>query len=135
MLPSAVMTSNASTLSFIVPYRTELVPEARVDAIPPMLALAPGSIGKKRPVSRSAEFNSMRVSPGSTTQSKSSLFTARRPFICEKSTETPPNGAFTCPSNEVPAPNGTIGTLCSAQIETNSATSSVDLGKNTASGL
>ena len=134
MLPSAVTTSNASTLSFMVPYRTELVPEARVDAIPPMLAFAPGSIGKKRPVARSSEFNSLRVSPGSTTQSKSSPFTARMPFICEKSTEIPPRGALTCPSKEVPAPKGTIGTRCSEQIETNSETSAAERGKNTASG-
>ena len=36
----------------IVPERTALVPEARVAAMPPSEAFAPGSTGKKRPVSR-----------------------------------------------------------------------------------
>ena len=36
---------------FIVPYFTAIVPEADVEAIPPIAALAPGSIGKKTPSS------------------------------------------------------------------------------------
>ena len=36
---------------FIVPYFTAIVPEAEVDAIPPIAAFAPGSIGKKTPSS------------------------------------------------------------------------------------
>ena len=36
---------------FIVPYFTAMVPEAEVDAIPPIAAFAPGSIGKKTPSS------------------------------------------------------------------------------------
>ena len=39
-------------MSFIVPYRTAFVPEARVAAIPPNVASAPGSIGKNRPSRR-----------------------------------------------------------------------------------
>jgi hypothetical protein len=40
---------NDRTFSRMVPYRTALVPEARVAAMPPKLASAPGSIGKKSP--------------------------------------------------------------------------------------
>ena len=36
---------------FIVPYFTAIVPEAEVEAIPPIAAFAPGSIGKKTPSS------------------------------------------------------------------------------------
>ena len=41
----------ATTLSFIVPYLTAFVPDALVAVIPPIEALAPGSIGKNKPVS------------------------------------------------------------------------------------
>ena len=36
---------------FIVPYLTAMVPDADVDAMPPIAAFAPGSIGKKTPSS------------------------------------------------------------------------------------
>ena len=36
---------------FMVPYFTAIVPEAEVEAMPPIAALAPGSIGKKTPSS------------------------------------------------------------------------------------
>ena len=36
---------------FIVPYFTAIVPEADVEAMPPIAAFAPGSIGKKTPSS------------------------------------------------------------------------------------
>ena len=52
--PSAVTTVNPSTFSRIVPYRTAVVPEARVAVMPPMVASAPGSIGNINPVLRSA---------------------------------------------------------------------------------
>ena len=42
---------------FIVPYFTAIVPEADVDAIPPIAALAPGSIGKNTPSSLKYSFN------------------------------------------------------------------------------
>ena len=37
---------------------------ARVAAMPPKVAFAPGSIGKNRPVSRRCTFSSSRVKPG-----------------------------------------------------------------------
>ena len=48
--------------------------------------------------------------------------------MSDVSTETPPNGAFTWPSSDVPVPKGTIGTPCAAQSFTISATSSVVCG-------
>ena len=42
---------------FMVPYFTAIVPEAEVEAIPPIAAFAPGSIGKKTPSSLKYSFN------------------------------------------------------------------------------
>ena len=58
------MTSKAITLSFIVPYRTAFVPEARVAVIPPIEAFAPGSIGKNKPVSLKYVLSCSLVTPG-----------------------------------------------------------------------
>jgi hypothetical protein len=44
------------------------------------------------------------------------------------STDTPPNGALTWPSSEVPVPKAITGTRRSAQMHTISCTSSVDCG-------
>ena len=55
-------------------------------------------------------------------------------FICVRSSETPPATAATWPSSEVPAPNATTGTRCSAQTSTTRPTSSVERAKATASG-
>ena len=46
----------------------------------------------------------------------------------------PPRGALTWPSSEVPVPNATTGTRSAAQSRITSCTSSVECGKNTASG-
>ena len=72
--------------------------------------------------------------PGWTTQSRSSACTASTWFMSRTSIETPPCGALTWPSSEVPVPNGMIGTRCAAQMRTISCTSSVDCGNTTASG-
>jgi len=45
-------------------YRTALVPEALVAAIPHREASAPGSIGNHRPVSLMNEFRPFLVTPG-----------------------------------------------------------------------
>ena len=74
--------------------------------MPPSEASAPGSIGKNRPWSRRCSLSCLRVTPGSTTQSRSSAWTARTRFMSRRSIETPPNGALTWPSSEVPVPNG-----------------------------
>ena len=60
------------------------MPEARVAAMPPIEASAPGSIGKKRPVSRRCSLSCLRVMPGSTTQSRSSALTASTLFMREQ---------------------------------------------------
>ena len=91
--------------------------------MPPSEASAPGSIGKNRPWSRRCSFSSLRVTPGSTTQSRSSSWTATIRFIRLVSTETPPNGALTWPSSDVPVPNGMIGTPWAAHSLTISDTS------------
>ena len=47
--PSASTAVSASTFSLIVPYRTAVVPDARVAVMPPIVASAPGSTGNIRP--------------------------------------------------------------------------------------
>ena len=49
--------------------------------MPPIEASAPGSIGKNRPLSRRCAFSALRVTPGSTTQSRSSACTAMTRFM------------------------------------------------------
>ncbi len=53
--------------------------------MPPIEASAPGSIGKNRPLSRKWEFSALRVMPGSTTQSRSSAWTASTRSIRDRS--------------------------------------------------
>mmetsp|Transcript_9743 Transcript_9743/g.22986 ORF Transcript_9743/g.22986 Transcript_9743/m.22986 type:complete len:303 (+) Transcript_9743:650-1558(+) len=132
--PSAITTVNPITLSRIVPYRTALVPDAAVAVIPPRVASAPGSTVKVSPVCRSSSLSCSRVTPAWTLQSRSSSLTSTIWFIPVRSRLTPPSIAFTWPSRLVPAPNGTTGRPCSAQILTAVTTSSVELQKTTASG-
>ena len=63
ILPSGSTTSKPRTCSLIVPNFTVFVPDALVAHIPPIEALAPGSTGKKSPVSRKNEFKSFLVTP------------------------------------------------------------------------
>ena len=51
--------------------RIVVVPDARVDTMPPSVAFAPGSTGKNNPVSRRYELSCSRVTPGWMTQSAS----------------------------------------------------------------
>jgi hypothetical protein len=89
-VPSAITTSSASRFTAIEPYSTVVVPVARVEIMPPMEALAPGSIGKYRPVSRSQAVRSSRLMPGCTTQSRSSECTSSTRFMRDMSSEMPP---------------------------------------------
>src|SRR6185295_13181049 len=132
--PSARTAVSPSTFSRIVPYRTAVVPEARVAAMPPIVASAPGSTGKVRPVLFNALFSWSRVTPASTVASRSSALTRTTRFISRRSRQMPPRMALTCPSREVPAPNGTTGICRRALIATIAATSSVECGKQTTSG-
>ena len=50
-------TVNPMTTVCIVPYLTAIVPDAEQAAIPPSAALAPGSIGKKTPLSFKSSFS------------------------------------------------------------------------------
>jgi hypothetical protein len=54
--------------------------------------------------------------------------------MSRKSIDTPPCGALTCPSSEVPVPNAITGTRWLAQMRTVCCTSAADWGKTTASG-
>src|SRR5882672_12160397 len=54
--------------------------------------------------------------------------------MLRKSMETPPNGALTWPSSDVPTPNGMTGSPWVAQIRTIACTSSAEDGNATASG-
>ena len=114
--------------------RTAFVPDARVAVIPPRDASAPGSMGKNRPVSRRYSLSCLRRTPGWIRQSRSSAFTSRISSIRVTSMETPPCSAWTCPSSEVPVPNGIMGQRCFAHRRTIRATSSVLSGKTTMSG-
>ena len=98
---------------FIVPYLTAIVPEADVEAIPPIAALAPGSIGKKTPSSLRYSFNCSFVTQACTLQSKSSALTLKILFIFSRLMVIPFSLPTTLPSKEVPVPNGTTGILCS----------------------
>lgn len=64
--PSAITAVSASTLSLMVPYLTVVVPLALVEAMPPSVASAPGSTGKKSPAWRRASFSCLRVTPACT---------------------------------------------------------------------
>ncbi len=108
--PSGSTTFIDSTRSRIVPYLTALVPEARVAAIPPIVASAPGSVGKNSPSRASTFSSSRRDTPGSTVQSRSSALTLRIRFIAVMSMQTPPVTAWIWPSSDVPAPKGITGT-------------------------
>ncbi len=92
-----------------MPYRTAVVPDARVAVMPPMVASAPGSIGNIKPVFASALFNCTRVTPASTEASRSSGLTRSTRFISRNEIVIPPCKAWTWPSSDVPAPKGTIG--------------------------
>src|SRR5262245_48870978 len=102
--------------------------------MPPSVASAPGSTGKVRPVLFSALFSWRRVTPASTVASRSSALTRTTRFISRRSRQMPPRVAWTCPSREVPAPNGTTGICRRALIARIAATSSVECGKQTTSG-
>ena len=132
--PLASTATSETTLSRIVPYRTVVVPDAHVAAIPPSVASAPGSTGKKSPVPLSSRSSRSRVTPASTVASRSSGRTASTRFMRPRSIETPPRTAWTCPSIEVPAPKGMTGVRWRAQARTAKATSSVDSAKTTPSG-
>ena len=84
--------------------------------MPPIEASAPGSIGKNSPLSRRCALSALRVMPGSTTQSRSSACTASTRSMRDRSIDRPPCSALRWPSSEVPAPNGTIGASCAAQM-------------------
>ena len=112
-----------------------MVPEARVAAMPPMVASAPGSTGNISPVFFSRASSVLRVRPASTVTSRSSWLTRSTRVMRVRSMDTPPRTALTWPSIELPMPNGIIGTRCSAQARTTAATSSVESGNTTASGF
>ena len=105
-----------------------MVPEARVAAIPPSEALAPGSTGKNSPVARSSRFSSSRVMPGWMRTSMSAWLTSSTRFIRLKSTTTPPRTAWLCPSSEVPVPQAVTGQPWRAQMRTSSETCPVVVG-------
>ena len=54
--------------------------------------------------------------------------------MSRRSIQTPPAGALTWPSSEVPVPNAITGTPCLAQIRTTSWISAVSCAITTASG-
>ena len=73
--------------------RTAVVPEARVEAMPPMVASAPGSMKNVSPVFSSAFASCMRLTPASTVASRSAELTRSTRFICRMSMQMPPRVA------------------------------------------
>ena len=82
-----------------------------MDAIPPRAASAPGSIGKKTPSSLKYSLSCFLVTFACTLQSKSSALTDKTLFIFSNEIVIPFELPTAFPSNEVPVPNGTTGTL------------------------
>jgi hypothetical protein len=110
------------------------VPEARVAAMPPSEALAPGSIGKKSPVCLISRLSCSRVTPASTVTVRSSALTRTMRFMRDRSIETPPCTASKWPSSDEPTPNGITGTACAAACCTTNDTSSLLSQNSTTSG-
>jgi len=102
--------------------------------MPPSVASAPGSIGKKRPVSRISRLSCSRVTPGCTVTVRSSGWTSTILSMRERSIDTPPCSASRWPSTELPTPNGITGTSCWSASARTAATSSVLSQKTTTSG-
>lgn len=89
---------------------------------------------KKRPLPCNCAFNCLRVTPGSTRQSRSLTLTSITRFMLPRSTQTPPKTAAILPSRDVPTPYGINGVPEAAHRRTISTTSSLDRGNTTASG-
>ena len=109
--PDANIIVNPETIVFIVPYFTAIVPEAEVAVIPPIEASAPGSIGKKRPLSFNSSFNCFLVTQAWTLQSKSLELIDITLFIFSKERVIPSVLPTTLPSRDVPVPKEIIGVL------------------------
>src|SRR5690606_29631370 len=75
------------------------------------------------PMSRRWALSCLRVTPGSTTASKSSALTVTMRFMRVRSSDMPPFSGMVCPSIDDPAPNGVTGTPCSKQAATTRCTS------------
>ena len=135
IVPSAKTAVSLRTFSRIDPYRTVVVPAAPVEAIPPIVASAPGSTEKKRPSDAIFLFSAIRLTPACTRTVKSSGLISRILSIVLRSREIPPNIGNTWPSREVPAPNATTGMSCLLQYFKTSETSSVDCTVTTADGF
>ena len=133
-VPSASTAVSAMTLSRIEPYRTVVVPEAPVAAIPPRVASAPGSTEKNSPSRESRSLSGMRRTPACTTTSRSSGRTSRIASISDRSIVMPPSTGSTCPSRDDPTPNGITGTPAAEHMLRTACTSSVDRAMTTASG-
>jgi hypothetical protein len=73
-------------------------------AMPPMLASAPGSMGKNRPVSLMASLSCLRVMPGCTVTVRSSASMDSTRFMRFTSMLMPPCTASRWPSSDEPAP-------------------------------
>ena len=133
-VPSAKTASSAITFSRIEPYRTVVVPEAPVEAIPPKVASAPGSTEKNKPSFASRSFSGILLSPGCTTTIKSSGQISTILSISDKSNVIPPSTGIICPSSEDPTPNGITGTFAAEHKRITSCTSLVERAMTIASG-
>ena len=96
--------------------------------MPPSVASAPGSTGKKSPYSPAARSSAVRVTPAWTVALRSSGAISTIRFSRERSRLMPPRVGITWPSRLEPAPNGVTATLRSLAIAMTRETSSVEDG-------
>ena len=102
--------------------------------MPPIVASAPGSIGKNKPVLLISSFSCLRVTPACTVTVKSSALIDKTLFMRLTSMLMPPCTASRWPSSEEPTPKGMTGTWYCAANATASATSCVFSANTTATG-
>ena len=108
-MPSAKTAVSAKTFSRIEPYLTVVVPAAPVEAMPPIVASAPGSTEKNKPSLASRLLSATRVKPASTRTTKSAGEISMILFISVMFILIPPLSGRTWPSKDEPAPNATTG--------------------------
>ena len=132
--PFGVTTFMLTIFSFDVPYFSVDKPEPPVLAIPPMLGFDDGSGPKINPCGSKNAFNSFFNAPAPTVAVRC-VRSSDIDFISPVSITTPPEYATHPPSNPVPAPLGTTGTLRRRHRLTIFCASVVDVIWTTASGV
>ncbi len=134
-VPSGQSTSSESTLSDVLPQRTECEPHALLPIIPPSVQrlCVDGSGPNVRPCGAAAARSRSSTRPGWTTALRRAGSSSTSALTCrDVSMTTPPPTAL--PATLVPPPRGVNGTPYSRQAATTATMSSVSAGQTTPSG-